>query len=237
MHPNVDVGGRPLRLESIQNANEQAAIAAKAIAGTLGPAEQHDAVSWFWSNQYDLRLQTGGLWLDHDEIVVRGDPRDAQLLRRLPSSTPRHRARLHQPDEGLRAGQGAHHEEVRGRPSEARSSCHDGLASWPRRTGRAKRGRRSRGGGSADDVSPAPRILARTEPPTRWDLARQGPRTLPTSDESALRCRTIRRSGAACTRERSELAENLKRVGRGAKRPGPPRRRQRPEHVWSATGA
>ena len=74
VHPNVHVGGRPLRLESIQNANDQAAVVAKSIAGTLGPAERYDAVPWFWSNQYDLRLQTVGLWLDHDEIVVRGDP-------------------------------------------------------------------------------------------------------------------------------------------------------------------
>ncbi len=74
VHPNVHVGERPLRLESIQNANDQAAVVAKSIAGTLGPAERYDAVPWFWSNQYDLRLQTVGLWLDHDEIVVRGDP-------------------------------------------------------------------------------------------------------------------------------------------------------------------
>jgi 3-phenylpropionate/trans-cinnamate dioxygenase ferredoxin reductase subunit len=73
-HPNVHVSGRVVRIESIQNANDQAAVVAKAIAGKLGPAEKYDAVPWFWSNQYDLRLQTVGLWLDHDEVLVRGDP-------------------------------------------------------------------------------------------------------------------------------------------------------------------
>ena len=73
-HPNVHAGGRLVRLESIQNANDQASIAAKSIAGTLGAEERYDAVPWFWSNQYDLRLQTVGLWQDHDQIVVRGDP-------------------------------------------------------------------------------------------------------------------------------------------------------------------
>jgi 3-phenylpropionate/trans-cinnamate dioxygenase ferredoxin reductase component len=73
-HPNVHANGRVIRLESIQNANDQAAIVAKSIAGSLGAAERYDAVPWFWSNQYELRLQTVGLWLDHDDIVVRGDP-------------------------------------------------------------------------------------------------------------------------------------------------------------------
>ena len=73
-HANVHANGKTVRLESIQNANDQATIAAKSIAGTLGADERYDAVPWFWSNQYDLRLQTVGLWLDHDDIVVRGDP-------------------------------------------------------------------------------------------------------------------------------------------------------------------
>lgn len=73
-HANVHANGRVIRLESIQNANDQGTIAGKSIAGTLGADERYDAVPWFWSNQYDLRLQTVGLWLDHDDIVVRGDP-------------------------------------------------------------------------------------------------------------------------------------------------------------------
>ncbi len=59
-----------IRLESVQNANDQASVAAKAIAGEPVP---YHAVPWFWSNQYDLRLQTVGLSTGHDETVVRGD--------------------------------------------------------------------------------------------------------------------------------------------------------------------
>lgn len=44
---------------------------AKAITGA---AEPYNALPWFWSNQYDLKLQTIGLSLGHDQEVVRGDP-------------------------------------------------------------------------------------------------------------------------------------------------------------------
>ena len=73
-HPNVHANGRVVRLESIQNANDQAMIVAKAIAGSLGAEDRYDAIPWFWSNQYDLRLQTVGLSADHDEVVIRGTP-------------------------------------------------------------------------------------------------------------------------------------------------------------------
>jgi len=70
-HANAYAGGAEIRLESVQNANDQAVIAAKAI---LGGGDVYKAVPWFWSNQYDLRLQTVGLSLGYDEIVLRGDP-------------------------------------------------------------------------------------------------------------------------------------------------------------------
>ncbi len=73
-HPNVHANGRVVRLESIQNANDQAMIVAKSIAGSLGAEDRYDAIPWFWSNQYDLRLQTVGLSTDHDEVVIRGAP-------------------------------------------------------------------------------------------------------------------------------------------------------------------
>lgn len=73
-HPNVHANGRVVRLESIQNANDQAMIVAKSIAGSLGAEDRYDAIPWFWSNQYDLRLQTVGLSADHDEVVIRGAP-------------------------------------------------------------------------------------------------------------------------------------------------------------------
>lgn len=70
-HRNRFAGGEWVRLESVQNATDQAAVAARTICGI--PAE-YGAVPWFWSNQYDLKLQTVGLSQRHDAIVTRGDP-------------------------------------------------------------------------------------------------------------------------------------------------------------------
>jgi 3-phenylpropionate/trans-cinnamate dioxygenase ferredoxin reductase subunit len=70
-HANPYAGGAVIRLESVQNANDMATTAVRAICGDPQP---YDAVPWFWSNQYDLRLQTVGLSLGHDAIVLRGDP-------------------------------------------------------------------------------------------------------------------------------------------------------------------
>ncbi len=70
-HANDFADGAVIRLESVQNANDQATTAAKAICGTLVP---YKATPWFWSNQYDLRLQTVGLSTGHDLAVLRGDP-------------------------------------------------------------------------------------------------------------------------------------------------------------------
>jgi len=62
--------GAVMRVESVQNANDQATCVAKAILGA--PAPYH-AFPWFWSNQYDLRLQTAGLSLGYDQAILRGD--------------------------------------------------------------------------------------------------------------------------------------------------------------------
>lgn len=70
LHTNHFARGRAIRLESVQNANDQANVVAKVISGA--PIEYH-AVPWFWSNQYDLKLQTVGLSLGFDQTVVRGD--------------------------------------------------------------------------------------------------------------------------------------------------------------------
>lgn len=70
-HANPFADGKVIRLESVQNATDQATTAAKAIAGLLAP---YHAVPWFWSNQYDLRLQTVGLSAGYDDLVVRGMP-------------------------------------------------------------------------------------------------------------------------------------------------------------------
>lgn len=70
-HANRFADGAVMRLESVQNANDQATCAVKDIMGTSAP---YQATPWFWSNQYDLRLQTVGLSTGHDTAVLRGDP-------------------------------------------------------------------------------------------------------------------------------------------------------------------
>jgi 3-phenylpropionate/trans-cinnamate dioxygenase ferredoxin reductase subunit len=70
-HENRFAGRARIRLESVQNAHDQAAAAVKHI---LGRAEPYDAIPWFWSNQYDLRLQTVGLSTGYDQSVLRGSP-------------------------------------------------------------------------------------------------------------------------------------------------------------------
>jgi 3-phenylpropionate/trans-cinnamate dioxygenase ferredoxin reductase subunit len=70
-HASVWADGAVVRLESVQNANDMASTAARAICGEPLP---YEALPWFWSNQYDLRLQTVGLSLGHDTTVLRGDP-------------------------------------------------------------------------------------------------------------------------------------------------------------------
>ena len=63
--------GRRIRLESVDNAFEQAKTAS---LGLLGKAVSHDRIPWFWSDQYDLKLLIVGLNLDYDLGVLRGDP-------------------------------------------------------------------------------------------------------------------------------------------------------------------
>ncbi len=74
-HPNRFYGRR-LRLESVHNALEQAKTAAANICGEDVAYEQ---VPWFWSDQYDLKLQIAGLSEGYDEVVMRGDPRNASF--------------------------------------------------------------------------------------------------------------------------------------------------------------
>ena len=70
-HANPYAEKSVIRLESVQNANDMANTAARAI---MGDKREYDAVPWFWSNQYDLRLQTVGISSGHDDAVLRGDP-------------------------------------------------------------------------------------------------------------------------------------------------------------------
>ncbi|WP_058716479.1 NAD(P)/FAD-dependent oxidoreductase [Sphingomonas sanguinis] len=70
-HANAFADGAVIRLESVQNANDQATVVARTI---MGRDVAYHAVPWFWSNQYDLKLQTVGLSIGHDRAVLRGDP-------------------------------------------------------------------------------------------------------------------------------------------------------------------
>lgn len=58
------------RLESVQNAIDQGKHAAKALVGARAP---YDALPWFWSDQFDVKLQIAGITAGADRAVVRGD--------------------------------------------------------------------------------------------------------------------------------------------------------------------
>jgi len=68
--------GQLLRLESVQNAVEQGMAAAATLIGHERPVK---AAPWFWSDQYDVRLQMAGLSAGHDQIVVRGAPAERKF--------------------------------------------------------------------------------------------------------------------------------------------------------------
>jgi 3-phenylpropionate/trans-cinnamate dioxygenase ferredoxin reductase subunit len=67
--PMVHFQNRSFRLESVHNAVEGARVVAAEIAGVKPPAAE---APWFWSDQYDLKLQIAGLSKGHDHVVLRG---------------------------------------------------------------------------------------------------------------------------------------------------------------------
>jgi 3-phenylpropionate/trans-cinnamate dioxygenase ferredoxin reductase subunit len=68
IHPSL-IYQRQISLESVQNANDQARVAA---ANICGKEQVYDAVPWFWSDQYSIKLQMVGLSTDYDQVVMRG---------------------------------------------------------------------------------------------------------------------------------------------------------------------
>ncbi len=68
-HHNVTYD-KDIRLESVQNATDQARVAALTLCGK---EKAYDALPWFWSDQYDLKLQIAGLSQGYDEVIIRGD--------------------------------------------------------------------------------------------------------------------------------------------------------------------
>jgi len=69
-HPDPFTGSR-VRIESVQNAVDQAACVAAAICGEPKP---YDEVPWFWTDQFDVKLQMAGLSAGYDHATTRGDP-------------------------------------------------------------------------------------------------------------------------------------------------------------------
>ena len=74
--PIPTMGGRVMRLESVPNALEQAKQAAAGIVCRPAPAPE---VPWFWSDQYDIKLQIAGLPFGADRQVLRGDPAEGRF--------------------------------------------------------------------------------------------------------------------------------------------------------------
>jgi len=68
LHPS-HIYGRSIRLESVPNANDQARVVA---ANMCGKQQVYDAVPWFWSDQYSIKLQMAGLSAGYDQLVARG---------------------------------------------------------------------------------------------------------------------------------------------------------------------
>jgi 3-phenylpropionate/trans-cinnamate dioxygenase ferredoxin reductase subunit len=69
--PNPLTGEGPVRQESMPNAVGQARVAAATLVGKPQPYKD---VPWFWSDQFDLKLQIAGMTNEYDDVVVRGDP-------------------------------------------------------------------------------------------------------------------------------------------------------------------
>ena len=75
-HPNKLLG-KNLRLESVHNAMEQA----KTVAGSIsGNPSEYNQIPWFWSDQYDHKLQIVGLSGSHDRVTMRGDTEDTKFM-------------------------------------------------------------------------------------------------------------------------------------------------------------
>lgn len=73
-HPNSLFGN--IRLESVQNAMDQGRATAHNLIGT---DKAYDTVPWFWSDQYDVKLQMAGISSGYDDYVIRGNPDDHQF--------------------------------------------------------------------------------------------------------------------------------------------------------------
>jgi 3-phenylpropionate/trans-cinnamate dioxygenase ferredoxin reductase subunit len=69
LHPFA--GGRRIRLESVQNASDQAKVVSSELLGKPTPSAE---VPWFWSDQYHIKFKSAGIRADYDSVITRGDP-------------------------------------------------------------------------------------------------------------------------------------------------------------------
>jgi 3-phenylpropionate/trans-cinnamate dioxygenase ferredoxin reductase subunit len=75
-HPNKLLN-KKIRLESVHNAMEQS----KAVASSLvNEPTEYNQIPWFWSDQYDHKLQIVGLSGEHDKVTLRGDMSDSKFM-------------------------------------------------------------------------------------------------------------------------------------------------------------
>ena len=119
--PHAALGFRT-RLESVQNAVDQARCVAARLAGKPKP---YDELAWFWSDQGDLKLMIAGLPHGVDRWVVRGDPATRALLDlRLPRRQARRR-RVGQPRRRPRRRQAHHRHEKTLTPEQAANPAFD----------------------------------------------------------------------------------------------------------------
>ncbi|MDN3720930.1 FAD-dependent oxidoreductase [Roseibium salinum] len=84
---------RSVRMESVQNAIDQAKIAAQSL---LGEDVDYDPLPWFWSDQYDIKLQIAGLSEGYDTTVVTGSPESHKFYVAYLKEKPADRCRQHQ---------------------------------------------------------------------------------------------------------------------------------------------
>lgn len=75
-HENAYAGKERIRLESIQNANDQARVVSQVLTGN---ESRYHSVPWFWSDQGDIKLQMAGLSIGRTECVTRGDPQQGRF--------------------------------------------------------------------------------------------------------------------------------------------------------------
>ena len=75
-HPNEKLN-RKLRLESVHNAMEQSKTVATSV---MGNRTAYNQIPWFWSDQYDHKLQIVGLSGDHDEVLIRGNQEESKFM-------------------------------------------------------------------------------------------------------------------------------------------------------------